>query len=281
MTDNSDKTQLIPTPSALTAQGARGPLGPLPESPYAGNSRGSKGPIAALIVVTLVVVITAWFVLGSGDGGSSSDFAGSDDNGAVRASNSQFSLDVDGTGLPVSPVASGTAETTQLCLTWDYENLSPGAQWELVWAVNGESGPGDIASGTNQGPVDGNFWGCYTNGRDGAALLPGVLEAQWVVEGEFVFGDGIFVGPDREATSLSIENQTDEQLCSLSVIASDTDDSVIGTNRLDGPIEPGQQLDIDVARGRYDVTGFDCEGDMVLEREDLSVDGPVQIVAEP
>lgn len=177
-----------------------------------------------------------------------------------RAFGSQWSLGVDQVGVPIDLIVSGTSQTTQICLTWQYENLAQGAEWEIVWAVDGQTGPGDIASGVNQGPVEGNFWGCYTNGSNGDPLPESLIEAQWIVDGELIFGDAIFVGEGREPSQLNIVNSSREEVCAVLFAPTRSAAGVVGTDRLNGILAPGEQISFNVGSGRYDVAVVNCLG---------------------
>ncbi len=187
-----------------------------------------------------------------------------------------WALGVDGDGFPVDPIVSGSEATTQVCLTWVYENVPRGAAFDLVWSIDGATGPGDIASGTNQGETNGEFFGCYGNGS--APLPQGRLEARWDIDGDPVFSEAIYVGPNRDVLPLTLRNTTDEPLCVIA--ATPAGARSFGTNDLFDVLDPGQSVTLDVARGAHDVAVIDCLGQVVLVLEGLAVDeslGPIPV----
>ena len=158
-------------------------------------------------------------------------------------------------GIPDAPVTVVPAGVPQLCLSWSYEAVPPGAPVEIVWIIDGEPDPAAGFVGVNEGEATGAFFSCITN--DGG-LAGGVYEVGWFVDDEPVFADGIYVGGNRDAITLRVANETDTALCVVQFAPSGT--VTFGLNRIAAPVPPGATFDIALASGRYDARVIDCDG---------------------
>ena len=177
-------------------------------------------------------------------------------------SNPRFSLQTNA-GLPDPEVFVIPDGSTQLCLTWTYENVEPGAEFEFGWLIDGELDPGSRMTGTNQGGANGEFFGCVTNS---AGLPSGVFEARWTVEGDTVFTHGTYVGGDRRGVSISVQNPGSEAVCDVywSPVGADPEGIPANTS----VIEPGGRFETILPTGRYQTVVRDCSGMLVFEDAD-------------
>jgi S1-C subfamily serine protease len=163
-------------------------------------------------------------------------------------------------GIPDAPVTVVQAGVPQLCLSWSYEAVPPGAPVEIVWFIDGVEEPAAGFVGVNEGGATGGFFSCITND---AGLARGVYEVGWFVDDEPVFADGIYVGGNRSPVTLTVTNQTDTALCVVQFAPSGT--ITFGLNRIAAPIPPGASFDVVLASGRYDGRVIDCDGALLIE----------------
>jgi serine protease Do len=163
-------------------------------------------------------------------------------------------------GIPDAPVTLVQAGVPQLCLSWNFEAVPPGAPVEIVWFIDGIPEPDAGFVGANEGQETGGFFSCITND---AGLAGGVYEVGWFVDDEPVFADGIYVGGNRTPITLSVLNETDTALCVVQFAPSGT--ITFGLNRIAAPIPPGGTFDVVLASGRYDGRVIDCDGALLIE----------------
>ncbi len=161
----------------------------------------------------------------------------------------------------------GPENESNFCLTWEYRNVPAGSAFELVWSVDGVTGPGDVSSGVTSPPADGNFWGCYGNPN---GLPDGLYEAEWRIDGVRVFSESIIVGP-AQAAELRLRNDSGTAICG--VLAGLPGSSSLGLDRLDENLAPGQAVTVPVATGSVDVQVEACNGSRLLDVAGLVV-GP-------
>ena len=180
-------------------------------------------------------------------------------------------------GVPQDRLAFvGPENEANFCLTWEYRNVPAGSAFELVWSVDGVTGPGDVSSGTTSPPVDGNFWGCYGNPN---GLPDGRYEAEWRIDGATVFSESITVGP-AQTTELRLRNDSGIEVCRSFVGLPGS--ASLGLNRLDGYLAPDATTNVTVATGVVDIQVEACNGSRLLDVAALSV-GPdgVDVVIGP
>ncbi|MFN3216992.1 MAG: trypsin-like peptidase domain-containing protein [Acidimicrobiales bacterium] len=163
-------------------------------------------------------------------------------------------------GIPDAPVTVVQAGVPQLCLSWDFEAVPPGAPVEIVWLIDGTPEPDAGFVGVNEGQETGGFFSCITND---AGLAGGIYEVGWFVDDEPVFADGIYVGGNRTPITLTVLNATDTALCVVQFAPSGT--ITFGLNRIAAPIPPGGTFDVVLASGRYDGRVIDCDGALLIE----------------
>ncbi len=163
-------------------------------------------------------------------------------------------------GIPDAPVTVVGAGVPQLCLSWNYEAVPPGAPLEVVWFIDGIEEPAAGFVGVNEGEATGGFFSCITND---AGLAGGIYEVGWFVDDEPVFADGIYVGGNRDPITVTVANQTDTPLCVVQFAPSGT--ITFGLNRIDAPVPPGGSVDLALASGRYDGRVIDCDGALLVE----------------
>ena len=185
----------------------------------------------------------------------------------TRAFGSLWSLDVDENGELVDFVISGNGSTSFLCLTWEYENFPIGETWDIVWILNGEQA--DVVSGTNQGGTSGGFFGCFGDETGERSISPSILEAQWFVGEELIFGDAIYNGVGREGVEFTIDNQSSEPLCTILFVPAATDDGTFGTNWLLESLDPNEFVTFNPAMGEHALGVIDCLGNFVLFEENI------------
>lgn len=181
-----------------------------------------------------------------------------------------WTLSVDDTGNPTSPILAAPSGATNFCLTWQYARVPVGSAFDLVWSVNGVTGDGDISSGTTGPPEDGSFFGCYGNP---AGLPDGLYEAEWRIDGTTVFIESLLVGGARQTIDVVVINDSIEQICVVSIVPSNA--VSWGLNELAAPVEPGTQIVLSSVTGQHDVRAIDCLGNTVLDERgvDFTTDG--------
>lgn len=175
-------------------------------------------------------------------------------------------------GFPSAPTGFVPSGTTQLCLTWEYENVQAGAAFEVLWFLDGEFDPGPTATGTVNAEA-GGFFACVTNPN---GLVEGLYDMAWVVDDQPVFIHAIFVGEDRREFLVTVVNETDTPICLLHIAPSRA--ATFGLNLLDAPIPPGGSRTFTFAEGFYDERIIDCDGNVFIEEtQSLILDNDVTI----
>ncbi len=177
----------------------------------------------------------------------------------VIAANPRFSLQT-ADGFPDPEVFAVPDGSAQVCLTWDYRGFAPGGAFEIQWKIDGVVDVSSITSGTNQGAVDGAFFGCIAN-PDG--LAAGLYEATWLVDGELVFAHGIFVGGSRSVHAIGLQNNTAADICAVQW--SPLGASTGGLPRNVTPVRPGESFSIQLAGGVYATRVIDCDGNVIFD----------------
>ncbi len=180
----------------------------------------------------------------------------------VFALNPRFSLQTNN-GLPDPEVFVVPDGSTQLCLTWEYENFAPGTPFELAWFINGEFNQGSFSSGTNQGDASGEFFGCVTNPT---GLPAGRYEAAWTAGGTPVFNHSIYVGDGRAPVTIGLQNNTADPICFVSWTPVGA--AARGLLRNTAAIEPGERFQTTLATGRYQTVVGDCAGNIIFRDPD-------------
>ena len=163
-------------------------------------------------------------------------------------------------GLPDPEVFLVPDGSTQLCLTWSYANFDPGAPFDFGWLIDGVFDEGSRSSGTNQGGVDGEFFGCVTNG---SGLAAGLYEAVWTVDAEQVFSHSLYVGDGREPVTIGIQNNRSDAVCGVywTPVGSES----VGLPANTAEIPPGGRFETTLPTGRYRTVVRDCAGATVFE----------------
>ena len=177
-----------------------------------------------------------------------------------------WSLGVDQSGNPTSPILAATSGTTDICLTWQYLRVPVGSPFNLVWSINGVTGEGDVSSGTTGPPVDGSFFGCYGNPN---GLIDGLYEAEWQINGETVFIEALLVGGNRQTVQVEVFNDSIEPICVVSITP--TGAVSWGLNELSAQLLPGEQIFLSSVTGLQDVRAIDCLGNTVLDERGIDV----------
>ncbi|MEM9516257.1 MAG: serine protease [Actinomycetota bacterium] len=163
-------------------------------------------------------------------------------------------------GLPNPEIFVVADGTTNLCLTWEYRGFQPGAPFVFGWNINGEIDQGSRFEGTNQGGIDGQFFGCVSNGN---GLAPGLYEAIWTVEGEGVFTHGVYVGGGRVPLTIGVQNDTDADICLVRWAPADSVSPGLPHNT--EPIPPGVRFETVLPSGVYRTQVNDCNGNVIFE----------------
>ncbi len=163
-------------------------------------------------------------------------------------------------GFPVNDLVKVRRTEQFLCLTWQYQNVAPGAPVEVVWQVDGETIPEQGFVGNNQGAAEGGFFACYQND---AGIGGGLFEMAWFVDGDPVFSHSIYVGGGRDELTIDFINDTETDICVVQFAP--TDALTFGLNRLSDVVPPGQTLGIPLVTGSYKVRVIDCDGALRFE----------------
>lgn len=163
-------------------------------------------------------------------------------------------------GLPDPEIFVVADGTTRLCLTWEYVNFPSGAPFTFGWNINGTVDEGSVSTGTNQGPVDGQFFGCITND---AGLAQGLYEAVWNVDGENVFVHAVYVGGGRAPVTIGLQNGTAVDICAIRWAPVDAVSAGIPLNT--AVIAPGERFETVLAAGLYRTVVQDCSGNVIFE----------------
>lgn len=163
-------------------------------------------------------------------------------------------------GFPVNDLSKVRFDEQFLCLTWQYEDVPPGAALEVVWQVDGQTVPEQGFEGTNQGAAEGGFFACYQND---AGIGGGLFEVIWFAEGDPVFSHSIYVGGARDQLTIDFINDTESDICVVQFAP--TDAQSFGLNRLSNIVASGQTTPIDLVSGSYRARVIDCDGALRFE----------------
>jgi S1-C subfamily serine protease len=172
----------------------------------------------------------------------------------------QWSLGVTADGFAAEPILVAPAGAGELCLTWNYENVPEGSDFDTAWFYNGEFDPGPSVSGQTTGPDAGGFFACVSNPN---GLADGTYEVAWVISGEPVFAESTFVGGNRPAIDIDVVDALDTDVCVVQFNAAGTQS--FGLNELDAPIPAGGTARIPLGAGVYVARVIDCDGVIVFE----------------
>jgi S1-C subfamily serine protease len=182
---------------------------------------------------------------------------GSSDISGASFSNIVFSDGVSDDNQPSQLWYALPATATHVCAFWEYRNMVDGAKWSSFWFFNGALDEGSSISGQPWGGGEaGSWWVCQFND---VGLSPGVYEIVLEVEGEVLATDSVFVGGERVAAELILENQSATAICEVDL--SPKGASNWGQNDL-GPgevVEPSGTRRLPLATGEYDMRLLDCE----------------------
>lgn len=173
----------------------------------------------------------------------------------------RFSLQV-ADGLPDPEVFVVPDGSTQLCLTWRYQDITPGSPFEIAWTINGVPDPGSLATGTVNGQSSGEFFGCISNP---AGLAAGVYDASWTVQGDRLFDHSIYVGGGRTPVTIGLQNDTPDPICSVRWSPVGAARSLLRNTEV---IQPGDRFETTLASGRYETLIGDCDGNVIFEDPD-------------
>lgn len=178
------------------------------------------------------------------------------------ASNPRFSLQT-ANGQPDPEVVVVPPGSTQLCLTWTYAGFEPGEAFEFEWLIDGVLDTGSQSAGTNQGGSSGDFFGCVNNA---AGLADGLYEAIWRVSGQQIFTHALFVGGDRQAVTIGLQNNGTRTVCEAYWTPVGASSLGLRSNVVQIPI--GERFEVLLPTGNYRTVIRDCAGVTVFEDAD-------------
>ena len=186
------------------------------------------------------------------------------------AFNPRFSLTTTD-GLPDPEVFVVPDGSTQLCLTWEYENVPTGTPFVFGWNIDGELEEASVVDGVNEGAAEGQFFGCITND---AGLVPGLYEAIWVVEDEAVFIHSTYVGNNPIGVVVAVEN-TGDPICVVQWAPADSVSP--GLPRNTAAFSNGERFETVLPPGRYQTQVLDCDGEVVFSDPDSLFDSDLTL----
>jgi len=160
-------------------------------------------------------------------------------------------------------------ESTHICAFWDYEGMADGVAWSSYWFFNGELDEGGSTPGQSWGGGEsGNWWVCLFDER---GLSDGVHEVALEVEGTVLATDAVFVGGDRSAAEIALENLSSSRICVVNLSPSGATNW--GQNKLaiGDVVQPSEIRLIELATGEYDFRLVGCNDNLLSEQLGLSI----------
>jgi serine protease Do len=201
----------------------------------------------------------------------------SDEPPVIR--NIEFSSGVSDEDTPVDEPVSLPSGSPTVCGFFDYENMVDGTPYDLIWTVNGEiSEQASVQGARWSGGASGSWYVCAVGAQSG--LADGLWElAVYVLEETPMRTDSIYVGDAFPPASLEVRNGLADEVCFLRVSPSES--SWWGQDELgDATLTPGQSVIVQVGASTYDVRASDCDGEVLLDLDDIEVIGQSAVTLE-